>query len=443
MYNVKKVALISALMSAGMTFAPLGVGSAYASVPIKDSIAITEASGVYNPDGATYQVFKNEACTDPAETVDGSPAILKLHYSSGDTTATASPIELKVGNYWVKEIVPAEDAAMAGIELDKNVYPVEVKASNTVNEPVQVMSVDPWAYSTRGFVYKQDKDTGSQAQAGGTLQGCVIEVRWWDKYDMTESQMENTPAKHTWYFNTDANGEIDLIADNPTNYTDNSGAVHATDTFTKWTVNGQRRLLLGTYAFREVKAPEGYTLTDDEADHIVKYELKQDDDLTDDILVDGDGVDGGVFKNGLIKINLTLKKVDIDYLKNLPADSKQRIALGQGNGKLGDAKFSVINVTGKPITYNGQVIENNQPIGADFGLTEVDGLYRLTIENLPYGKYKVVETKPGAGYSIISALDLPIIDCVDLARRGILEDGATYEVGRTTNEWLRVVGGNH
>lgn len=83
-------------------------------------LQMIEGLSQYSLAGAKYQLYRNEQCTVPASDVNGNPAILT-------TTAdgTANELEVKVGNYYVKETV-----APPGYKLSTNVVPITVTKDN-------------------------------------------------------------------------------------------------------------------------------------------------------------------------------------------------------------------------------------------------------------------------------------------------------------------------
>ena len=85
----------------------------------------TVTGGEIRPEGAVYKVYTDEACTH---------SIASLTIGSSGASETMA---FAVGRYWVRE-----ESAPEGLELDVAVYPVQVTAAHTSEQPVVVNSVD-------------------------------------------------------------------------------------------------------------------------------------------------------------------------------------------------------------------------------------------------------------------------------------------------------------
>lgn len=116
-----------------------------------------------------------------------------------------------------------------------------------------------------------------------------------------------------------------------------------------------KNLNLGTYKLKEVKAPEGYNILENEQEIVVSGNEKL--------------IEKTIY-NKQITGNITVKKVD----------SKDNTKVLQG------AKFEIIDLSGNKVSE----LE-----------TGADGI--ATYENLPYGEYKLVEIQPPVGYKILNA----------------------------------------
>lgn len=68
----------------------------------------------------------------------------------------------------------------------------------------------------------------------------------------------------------------------------------------------------------------------------------------------------------------------------------------QGNASFNGTKFTVINKTGRSISYAGRTILNGAEVDSK---TLSNNNCTVTFENLPYGSYEVKETAVGAGYN--------------------------------------------
>ncbi len=269
------------------------VNSSYTFTPKTGSATLTKKSlcpnmtwnnGVYNINGAVYSVYAVSSASDKSTSNKVAEFTIKDESGTGGgnngcpgyvtyTKYNQSDINTKTltglpfGYYMCKETKKPD----SGYSLSSKYYYIHVTESKTyvfhesdasnatddekkyVIEPVEN---DPVSFEIK----KQDSVTGEVVQGGGSLEGAVFRVRY---YDTLDPMIDNTTgkitngSKRTWYFVTKKNTATGsywfsynprfLSSDytNSTMYTDS---------------DGRYTLPLGTISIEEVKAPEGYTL---------------------------------------------------------------------------------------------------------------------------------------------------------------------------------------
>ncbi len=119
----------------GQFWAKLAVGNATLQKSSANT-GLTEGSTIYSVAGATYGVFADKGCTDRLATL------------TTDKNGNTKTVEVKAGTVYIKEL-----SAPAGFTLDKNVYPLTVKAGKTATLKV---SDTPKATTTLIELFKID-----------------------------------------------------------------------------------------------------------------------------------------------------------------------------------------------------------------------------------------------------------------------------------------------
>ena len=232
-------------------------------------------------------------------------------------------------------------------------------------------------------VTKFDKDTKAK------LEGAEFTIYNRSKGPVYARKLNQNPAiahiKHR--FEKDA--EIATIVTNK----DGVAAVYAlgdwgsdsSEIDTQW-------LPIGTYEIVETKAPDGYnadwskTFSITENNQVINFDIVPGEkESTDGLVVHKQGaVDEKIYGG------VALDKID----KDLGLDNG-----AQGAGTLEGAQFTVTNVSGgKIVTKSGKEVANN---GVVLTLTTDKNGHAASAKNdLPYGKYKVKETKAPTGYGV-------------------------------------------
>lgn len=210
---------------------------------------LTAGNGCYSLSGAEYGIYTNKACTKKI----GSITTNASGYGSYSKYVDAS------ASYYAKET-----KAPKGYELDETVYTfvnsgkkaadgTKIYSFSCTDEPVN----DPVGI----ILQKKNAVTGETTSQG--LGGAVFSIEYYaqeiDKdYNVkpgdTAPALDSKNLKKTWYIETNSNGYCDLnkkfLAEG-----------YNSDDFYFWENNPEPIVPIGTVVIREVKAPDGYSLS--------------------------------------------------------------------------------------------------------------------------------------------------------------------------------------
>ena len=193
---------------------------------------MTDGNSCYSLEGATYGVYKEQACTT------------KVANLTTDAQGNSNTVEVDAGTYYVKET-----KAPKGFVLDKQVHPVTVTAGKTTVLKVKDLpQLDPVGV----LLGKIDKETNqNKPQGSASLEGAEFTV----KYYKTEPTGTQDPAEQgktperTWVFRTDEDGFC---------YYDTKYLISGSELYLGAT--GLPQIPLGIITIQETKAPEGYII---------------------------------------------------------------------------------------------------------------------------------------------------------------------------------------
>ena len=157
-----------------------------------------------------------------------------------------------------------------------------------------------------------------------------------------------------------------------------------------YTQNEKSVLPLGTLTVEETKAPDGYLLdgaymqAGDSTEQIKGMYLTQ-------ITEDGEfavlsGSNQYSVSDQVIRGGVKIQKRDLET-----KDTK-----AQGSATLKDAAFEIISLNENPVLVEGKLYKKNETV--KMIQTGIDGIATTTADLLPYGKYKMEETKAPEGY---------------------------------------------
>lgn len=218
---------------------------------------LTAGNGCYSLSGAEYGIYTDKACTKKIGSITTNASGYGSYNKYVDSTAS----------YYAKET-----KAPKGYELDKTVYTFvtsgkkdsngyaifkAVSLSDKKTEPQDNPVNDPVGI----VLQKKNAITGETTNQG--LGGAVFSIEYYAqeidkdyavKADETAPALDSKNLKKTWYIETNSNGYCALnkkfLAEG-----------YNSDDFYFWENNPEPIVPIGTVVIREVKAPDGYSLS--------------------------------------------------------------------------------------------------------------------------------------------------------------------------------------
>ena len=219
---------------------------------------LTAGNGCYSLSGAEYGIYKDKACTKKI----GSITTNASGYGSYSKYVDAS------ASYYAKET-----KAPKGYELDKTVYTFvssgkkdsngyaifkAVRLSDKKTEPQDNPVNDPVGI----VLQKKNAVTGETTSQG--LGGAVFSIEYYAqeidkdydvKADETAPALDSKNLKRTWYIQTDEDGKALLAS----KYL--AEGYNSDDFYFSYNLLTVPTIPIGTVVIREVKAPDGYSLS--------------------------------------------------------------------------------------------------------------------------------------------------------------------------------------
>ena len=348
----------------GQFWAELNVGN----VKVKKTTAneiVTNGNAMYSIAGAIFGIFSDQNCSNQIGTLTTN--------ENGET----NEVEVTAGTVYIKEL-----SAPKGYKLDTTVRSLKVEAGKTA---VLNVSDVPKVTETLVNLFKIDMETGkATAQGDAALAGAEFT---WHYYDGLYTK-DNLPEKatRTWVTKTvvekDNNGNIHYVTKLADAYKVSGDAFY--------TQNEKSVLPLGTLTVEETKAPDGYLLdgaymqAGDSAEQIKGMYLTQ---ITEDgELAVLSGSNQYSVSDQVIRGGVKIQKRDLET-----KDTK-----AQGSATLKDTAFAIISLNENPVLVEGKLYKKNETVKTI--QTGIDGIATTTADLLPYGKYKLEETKAPEGY---------------------------------------------
>ena len=348
----------------GQFWAELNVGNA----KVKKTTAnesITKANAMYSIAGATFGIFSDQNCSNQIGTLTTN--------ENGET----NEVEVTAGTVYIKEL-----SAPKGYKLDTTVHSLKVEAGK-----IAVLNVSdvPKVTETLVDLFKIDMETGKATEQGdAALAGAEFT---WHYYDGLYTK-DNLPEKatRTWVTKTvvekDNNGNIHYVTKLADAYKVSGDAFY--------TQNEKNVLPLGTLTVEETKAPDGYLLdgaymqAGDSTEQIKGMYLTQ---ITEDgELAVLSGSNQYSVSDQIIRGGVKIQKRDLET-----KDTK-----AQGSATLKDAAFAIISLNENSVLVEGKLYKKNETVKTI--QTGNDGIATTSADLLPYGKYKLEETKAPEGY---------------------------------------------
>ena len=234
-------------------------------------------------------------------------------------------------------------------------------------------------------LFKIDMETQKDAPQGdASLEGAEFTWKFYAGH-YTADNLPSEPTK-TWVTKTiaekDSDGTIHYVSRLSDKYKVSG------DSF--YTQDGKNVLPLGTLTVEETKAPDGYLLdgaymqANGSKEQIKGMYLTQ-------ITEDGDiavlsGSNQFSVSDKVIRGGAKIQKRDLET-----SDTK-----GQGSATLKDAEFEIISLNDNAVLVEGKLYSKNEVVKKI--LTDIEGVASTSADLLPYGKYRIEESKAPEGY---------------------------------------------
>ena len=355
----------------GQFWAKLNVGNA-ALQKVSSNPTITNGNNSYSLAGATYGVFADKGCKEQLATL------------TTDKDGNSEAVEVKAGKVYIKELsVPA-----AGFQLDKTVYPLTVKAGETATLKV---SDTPKVTTTLIELFKIDMETSKgAAQGAASLEGAEFVWNYYDGY----YNKDNLPAKptRTWTTKTVAeNGN-----DGTTHYITKLADSYKVSGDSFYLQDGVPCLPLGTLTVSESKSPTGYLLegaymqaggSEEQIKGMYLTQITEDGELA--VLT---GSNQYSVSDKVIRGGVKIQKRDLETQDTKP----------QGGATLKDTEFTITNLNENAVLVDGKLYNKGEIVKTI--LTGIDGIASTAADTLPYGTYRLDESKSPAGYLTTGAV---------------------------------------
>lgn len=348
----------------GQFWAKLDVGNATIQKTSANT-SVTKDNDCYSLAGATYGIYSDKDCSDLVTSL------------TTDKNGNTDTVEIKAGTYYVKET-----EAPKGFKLDSTVYTLTVNAGETTTLKV---SDTPKATTTLIELSKIDMETSdSTPQGKASLEGAVFVWKYYDGY-YTKENLPSEPTR-TWVTQTKAKKG----SDNEIHYMTGLADSYKVSGDSFYSQNGSICLPLGTITVEEQTAPTGYLLegaymqTKDSSEQITGLYVAQ---ITEDgELAVLNGSNQYSVSDKVIRGGVKIQKRDLET-----GDTK-----AQGGATLKDTAFTITSLNENPVLVNGKLYNKNEVVLTIY--TGIDGIATTDADTLPYGKYRIAESKSPEGY---------------------------------------------
>ena len=327
--------------------------------------AVTNGNDCYSLAGATYGVYSDKGCTKSVATL------------TTDGNGNTDIVELRAATYYVKET-----KAPKGFQLDKNTYNLTVKTDETATLKV---SDTPKVTDTLIELFKIDMETGkASAQGNASLEGAEFVWKYYDGY-YTKDNLPSKPTR-TWTTKTKA----EKASDNAIHYITRLADSYKVSGDSFYTQNGTICLPLGTITVEEKTAPNGYLLegaylqaagSSEQIKGVYVAQITENGELATLSGSNQYSVSDKVIRGGV-----KIQKRDLET-----KDTK-----AQGGATLKDTAFEITSLNDNAVLVDGKLHNKNEVIKTIH--TGVDGIATTTANTLPYGKYRIEESKAPEGY---------------------------------------------
>ena len=348
----------------GQFWAELNVGNAKVKKTTANEI-VTNGNAMYSIVGATFGIFLDQNCSNQIGTLTTN--------ENGDT----NEVEVTAGTVYIKEL-----SAPKGYKLDTTARSLKVEAGKTA-----VLNVSDVPKVTERLVdlFKIDMETGkATAQGNAALSGAEFTWHYYDGFYTKDNLPEK--AIRTWVTKTVA----EKSSDGSIHYVTKMSDAYKVSGDAFYIQNEKSVLPLGTLTVEETKAPDGYLLdgaymqAGDSTEQIKGMYLTQ---ITEDgELAVLSGSNQYSVSDQVIRGGVKIQKRDLET-----KDTK-----AQGSATLKDTAFAIISLNENSVLVEGKLYKKNETVKTI--QTGIDGIATTTTDLLPYGKYKLEETKAPEGY---------------------------------------------
>ena len=395
----------------GQFWAELNVGNAKVKKTTANEI-VTNGNAMYSIAGATFGIFSDQNCSNQIGTLTTN--------ENGET----NEVEVTAGNVYIKEL-----SAPKGYKLDSTVHALNVEVGKTATLTV---ADTPKVTETLIDLFKIDMETGkSTPQGTASLEGAEFT---WSYYD-GHYNADNLPAKATRTWTTKTVAEKD--SDGTIHYVSRLADSYKVSGDSFYTQDGKNVLPLGTLTVTETKAPNGYLLdgaymqADGSSEQIKGTYLTQ-------ISEDGElavlsGSNQYSVSDKVIRGGVKIQKRDLET-----KDTK-----AQGSATLQYTEFNIISLNDNPVLVEGKLYSKNETVKKI--QTGIDGIASTSADLLPYGNYRLEESKAPEGYLTdgAKAIDFSITEdgkIVDLTNKS---HSVYNQIKRGDIEGVKIGAGTH
>lgn len=311
---------------------------------------ITSSNPCYSLEGAQYDVYADEECTELVTTL------------VTDADGVSRCEDLEAGTYYVHESV-----ASPGYHLDETVHVVDVLEGS---ESELEVTEEPMTAELALVVQKCDADFGTQEpQGSASLEGATFSVSFYAGTYTSTDELPEAPTR-TWTLVTDEEGRTAFDEEHMTE----GDEPYRSD-------EGGARLPLGTILVREELPSPGYDLPATPYvlfGHVVQTE-------------------------GIVQVEpvIGLASLELEVHEPVQRGGLKVKKVGGDQNPLAGAVFALANASAHPVVVNGTVF---QPGEVCLTLeTTSDGIAATPNNCLPYGRYELREQKAPRGFKANAA----------------------------------------
>ena len=303
---------------------------------------------------------------------------------------------------------------------------------NVGNAKVKKTSSNPTVTEALIDLFKIDMETGkSTPQGTASLEGAEFTWSYYDGY----YNADNLPAKATRTWTTKTVAEKD--SDGTIHYVSRLADSYKVSGDSFYTQDGKNVLPLGTLTVTETKAPNGYLLdgaymqADGNSEQIKGIYLTQ-------ISEDGElavlsGSNQYSVSDKVIRGGVKIQKRDLET----------KATKAQGGATLQYTEFNIISLNDSPVLVEGKLYNKNETVKKI--QTGIDGIASTSADLLPYGNYRLEESKAPEGYLTdgAKAIDFSITEdrkIVDLTDKS---HSVYNQIKRGDIEGVKIGAGTH